>query len=322
MKIEQAKALKLEEKINRDDEVQRAGKSLPASWLVAVAALLTLAAALWWTQSGKPETSMQATAAEEQRSADPAQAAPVPAVSSGGALSAAGYVEPVPPFPVKITPLVPGRIDRFAIREGEAVKAGEVVATMNAAQHEKQAAELNAMAAVTAERLEFAERELARTKSLAERGAAPLRDLDKAISDVAVLGAEAERIATELKTVQWRIEQSTVRSPVDGILYERTASEGHFINLDERHEIASVIDPRQMQVWVDINQRDLAKIPENGRAVISLDADPGRELRAKVDRILPKASLAKNTVRVVLRLEDFSPALRPEMSVKVEFSER
>lgn len=322
MKIEQAKALKLEERINRDEEVRRAGKVSLGPWLISLAVLSLLAAVVWWARSSSPEASPQTRSDESQRPVEAAQAAPAVAASPAGTFSAAGYVEPVPPFPVKITPLVPGRIDRFAMREGESVRAGDVVATMNASQHEKQAAELEAVAAVTAERLEFAENELARTKSLAERGAAPLRDLDKAGSDVSVLRAEAARIATELETVRWRIEQSTVRSPVDGILYERAASEGHFINLDERHEIASVIDPRQMQVWVDINQRDVAKIPENGRAVISLDADPGRELRARVDRILPKASLAKNTVRVVLRLEDFSPALRPEMSVKVEFTER
>lgn len=320
MKIEQAKALKLEAEINRDGEVQRAGNALPVRWIATFAILLALATGIWWTQSGMSEATRKNAASLP--TADTSPAPSLVAEPPAGVFSAAGYVEPVPPFPVKITPLVPGRIDHFAIREGEPVRTGDVVARMNAAHHEKEAAELIATAAVTAQRLEFAGRELARAKSLAGRGAAPLRDLEKATSDVSILRAEAERIATELETVQWRIEQSTVRSPVDGVLYERTASEGQFINLDERHEIASVIDPRQMQVWVDINQRDLAKIPENGRAVISLDADPGRELRAKVDRILPKASLAKNTVRVVLRLEDFSPALRPEMSVKVEFSER
>jgi RND family efflux transporter MFP subunit len=320
MKIEQAKALKLEAQINRNEEVRRAGKGPRGPWLVALAALLALATVLWWTLRGAPETP-RPTSTDETQPAETASTPSPVAESSSGAFTAAGYVEPVPPYPVKITPLVAGRIDRFTIREGEPVKAGDVVAEMNAVQHEKQAAELAATAAVTAERLEFAERELARTQSLAERGASPVRDLDKAASDVSVLRAETERIAAELETVRWRIEQSKVRSPVDGILYERAASEGHFINLDERHEIASIIDPRQMQVWVDINQRDVAKIAEGSPAAISLDAEPGRKLQAKVDRILPKASLAKNTVRVVLRLEEFSPALRPEMSVKVEFAE-
>lgn len=321
MKIEQAKALRLEAKINRDDEVRRAGRRPPVGWIVAAAAVLALAVVVWWTlQDQRPPTAPALATAEEEALSTP----PIPSSSesaSDGAFTAAGYIEPIPPFPVKITPLVPGRIDEFPIREGEPVKAGEVIARMNSGQHEKRAAELQAAATVITRRLEFAQRELDRAKTLAGRGATTLRDLDQATSEAGILRAEAARIQAEEQSVAWQIEQSTVRSPVDGILYERTASEGHFINLDERHEIASVIDPRQMQVWVDINQRDLVRVRANGDAVVSLDAEPGRKFRARVDRILPKASLAKNTVRVILRLEEFSPALRPDMSVKVVFSE-
>lgn len=310
MKIEKAKALQLEANINRDDEVRRAGGKFPLGWVVAVAALV-IAGLLWWTRGAPPPQTTPSAPAEITSPAD--------SPSTDGEFSVAGWVEPVPPYPVKITPLVPGRIDEFKVREGESVRAGDVIATMNAEQHERHAAELRGAAAVVAERLEFAERELERAKTLAGRGASPARDLDQAASEAAILRAEAERIRAELDSVQWRIEQSSVRSPVNGVLFERRASEGHFINLDERHEIASVIDPAQMQVWVDINQRDLAKIPAHGRALVSLDAEPGREFQARVDRILPKASLAKNTVRVVLRLEETSPALRPEMTVKVVF---
>lgn len=317
MKIEKAKALQLEATINRDHEVRRAGMGLPVGWIVAGMALAALAIGLWWMDKERRER-VPLRAVAQESPAQPASPPPSETIPAGS-FSAAGYVEPVPPFPVKITPLVPGRIDRFPIREGEQVKAGGVVAHMNTGQHENRAAELRAAAAVNSQRLEFAVRELARAQTLAGRGATPLRDLDQASSEVAILRAEAERIRTELESVLWNIEQSMVRSPVDGILYERTASVGDFINLDERHEIATVIDPRQMQVWVDINQRDLAKIPENGMAEMEFDAEPGRKFRLKVDRILPRASLAKNTARVVLRLEEFSPALRPEMSVKVVF---
>lgn len=321
MKIEQAKALRLEANINRDKEVLRAGRRFSTGWILTVAAIfLAAAGVLVVKRGGLPAASAQGIAIGSDGVA-PAVPPAIIGDSAGANFSAAGYVEPVAPFPVKITPLVPGRIDHFRVREGEAVKIGDVVARLNTDQHEKREAELSASAAVTARRLDFAEKELARAKTLAGRGAMPLRDLDLASAEVGILRAEAERINAELETLRWQIDQSTIRSPVDGILYERVASEGDYINLDERQEVASVIDPQRMQVWVDVNQRDLARIREGGRALVSLDSDPGREFRARVDRILPKASLARNTVRVVLELEEFPPSLRPEMSVKVVFPE-
>jgi RND family efflux transporter MFP subunit len=313
MKIEQAKALRLEANINRDDEVRRAGRRLHAGWMAAVATIVFVAAGLWFAnRNGAAPVPTQVTTAAQPA----AEAAP-----PSGDFSAAGYIEPVPPFPVKITPLVSGRLDQFSIREGDEVKAGDIVARLNTDQHQNREAELVAAATVAARRLDFAEKELARAETLSSQGAMPKRELESASAEVGILRAEAERIKAELETVRWQIEQSAVRSPVDGVVYERLASEGDFIDLEERHGVASVIDPQRMQVWVDVSQRDLARIREGGRALVSLDSDPGREFRGRVDRILPKASLARNTVRVVLKLEEFPPSLRPEMSVKVVFPE-
>ncbi len=310
MKIHQAKNLRLEESVNRDAEIRRAGKPFPYAMVVAVAVILT--GLVGWQVLRSRETVPVDNAALAEEAASPP-----PAVS--GAFTAAGYMEPVPPFPVKITPLVPGRIDEFPVVEGDVVRVGDVIARLNSEGLENRATELQAARAVTNRRLDLAEKELIRARTLSEKGASTLRELDEASADVQILRAESEKILAELASVEWQIENSTIRSPVDGILFERTASVGHFINLEERHEIASVIDPAHLQVWVDINQRDAGQVRPGRPALVSLDAEPGREFRATVERISPKASLAKNTIRCVLTLEETSPALRPDMSVKVTF---
>lgn len=311
MKIEQAKALQLEASINRDEEVRRAGRRSGFPWLIGGAAA-TAAGIAWFAFPHSEQAKPIST---------PLQTSPRPTETDvpQSAFTTAGYIEPVPPFPVKITPLVPGRIDEFPVREGDPVKAGDVIARMNTGLHEKRADELRAAAGVNSQRLALAERELTRVATLSSRGASTGRDLDQATAEVRILRAESEKLSAELASVEWQIEQSTVRSPVDGVLYQRTASEGDFMNLDERHEVASIIDPARLQVWTDVNQREVARLGVGANATVSLDAEPGREFRARVDRILPRASLAKNTVRCILRLDESSPALRPDMSVKVTF---
>jgi len=312
MQIEKARALHLEAGINRDEEMNRAAKRFPAAiWFAGAGAVVLLL--LWGFRPRDTEA--------RPTSPQPAVADTVASLPASGEFSVAGYIEPVPPFPVKITPLVPGRIDRFSLREGDAVKAGDEIARINSQHLENRAAELKAAMAVTAQRLEFAERELTRAQRLSARGVSPQRELDQAASEAGILRAEAARIQVELASVEWQIQQSIIRSPVDGILYQRTASEGDFINLDERHEIASVVDPARMQVWADVNQRDLARVRKGAPAMVSLEGESELRFPARVERILPRASLAKNTVRVVLQLKEFSPSLRPDMSVKITFSE-
>ena len=126
--------------------------------------------------------------------------------------TAAGYVEPIPPFPIHISPLVLGRIDEFTITEGQTVKAGQIIAKLNSQEFEKRLAELQAALGVNAERLAPAESELARSKRLAATGAATGKELERAGSDAAVLRAEAVKLQAEIQTVEWQIQQTAIRA--------------------------------------------------------------------------------------------------------------
>jgi len=236
--------------------------------------------------------------------------------------TAAGYVEPIPPFPIHISPLVLGRIDEFTITEGQPVKAGQIIAKLNSQEFEKRLAELQAALGVNAERLALAESELARSKRLAATGVATGKELEQASADAAVLRAEAVKLQAAIQTVEWQIQQTAVRAPVDGVLFERLANAGNYIYSDSNREIASIYDPAKLQIWVDVNQRDVARLRVGQPAEVTLDAEPGKVFTGEVSRILPRASLSKNTVQAKILLHETSPSLRPDMSVKVTFLEK
>jgi multidrug efflux pump subunit AcrA (membrane-fusion protein) len=181
--------------------------------------------------------------------------------------TAAGHVEPIPPFPIHVSPLVLGRIDEFTITEGQPVKAGQIIAKLNSQEFEKRLAELQAALGVNAERLALAESELARSKRLAATGVATGKELEQASADAAVLRAEAAKLHAAIQTVEWQIEQTTVRASVDGILFERLASVGSFIYSDSNREIASIYDPAKLQIWVGrepARRRSLARRTAGG----------------------------------------------------------
>jgi HlyD family secretion protein len=236
--------------------------------------------------------------------------------------TAAGYVEPIPPFPIHISPLVLGRIDEFTITEGQPVKAGQIIAKLNSQEFEKRLAELQAALGVNAERLALAESELARSKRLAATGVATGKELEQASADAAVLRAEAVKLQAAIQTVEWQIQQTAVRAPVGGVLFERLANVGSYIYSDSNREIASIYDPAKLQIWVDVNQRDVARLRVGQPAEVTLDADPGKVFTGEVSRILPRASLSKNTIQAKILLHETSPSLRPDMSVKVTFLEK
>ncbi|MGB9277063.1 MAG: efflux RND transporter periplasmic adaptor subunit [Terrimicrobiaceae bacterium] len=237
-------------------------------------------------------------------------------------ITAAGYVEPIPPFPIHVSPLVLGRVDEFTITEGQPVKAGQIIAKLNPEEFKKRLAELQATLGVNAERLALAETELARSRKLASTGAATGRQLEQASADAAVLRAEAAKLRAETQTIEWQIQQTTVRAPADGVLFERLANEGSYIYPESNREIASIYDPANLQIGVDVNQRDVARLHVGQRVEVTLDAEPGKVFIGEVSRILPRASLSKNTIRAKILLKETTPSFRPDMSVKVTFLEK
>jgi multidrug efflux pump subunit AcrA (membrane-fusion protein) len=184
-----------------------------AFWVLLV--ILVAAGAFLALKNTPPRNSVSATVEASTASAyaAPATSTSAPPTETPGLnrFTAAGYVEPIPPFPIHVSPLVLGRIDEFTITEGQPVKTGQIIAKLNSQEFEKRLAELRAPLDFNAERLVLAETELGRSKRLAATEAATGKELEQASADAAVLRAEAAKLQAEIQTVEWQIEQTTGR---------------------------------------------------------------------------------------------------------------
>lgn len=267
--------------------------------------------------------SKRAELSDRARAAAPPTAnleAPTPAP---GTFTAAGYLEPIPPYPITVSALVAGRVDEFNVLEGTRVKVGDVVAKLNSELPQKRMAELKAELAVNAEKLAHAEQLLARIEKLATTGAVSSQDLDDARAKAAIALAEQSRLQASIDLGRWQIESARVRAPANGVIFERLVQPGEVVSPDVLNKkdaaIATIYDPAKIQAWVDVNQRDASRVKLGQRAEVLIDAEPGKTYAGRVMRILPRASLQKNTVQVKVAIDDPSPTLRPDMSVKIIF---
>jgi RND family efflux transporter MFP subunit len=221
-------------------------------------------------------------------------------------LECRGYL--VPATHITVTPKVAGQVVQLLIEEGKQVKAGDVLARLDAE-------EFKAVLLLARARLKLAEAELAKAKDGAGK------------ADLAIAEAKVEVARAEVVVAQYHLDCTTVRAPINGIIIAKRAEVG--TRLDPKAfqvsaSLCDLADLRTMEVEVSIQERDLAKITKGQECVIRVDAFPNTTYRGRVHRLQPVADRARGAVGVRVRLE--TPAanewLRPELSATVQFMNR
>jgi HlyD family secretion protein len=122
-----------------------------------------------------------------------------------------------------------------------------------------------------------------------------------------------------------QLQNTLIKAPVTGTILERVVEKGEFVTtsfVGERGAkgfVVSLADLRDLEVELDINQNDFAKLGPKQRGVITTDAYPDRKYEGVIDEISPEANRQKATVQVKVKVVNPDEFLRPEMNASVAF---
>jgi HlyD family secretion protein len=122
-----------------------------------------------------------------------------------------------------------------------------------------------------------------------------------------------------------QLANTIIRAPVTGTILERAVEKGEFVTtsfVGERGAkgyVVSLADLRDLEVELDINQNDFAKLGPTQRGMVTTDAFPDRKYDGMIAEISPEANRQKATVQVKVRVMNPDDYLRPEMNASVAF---
>jgi membrane fusion protein, multidrug efflux system len=216
---------------------------------------------------------------------------------------------------ITVTAKVAGIIATIGFDEGQTVKAGDVLVTLDAQERradiEQATAEINRAAA---QRNEVATR-LDRAQALRRTGAgteAQVEDLTAQIKTLesAMASAEAQKRAAEA-----RLEDQIIRAPFAGRVGTRSVSLGAYVSPGTR--ITSLDDLSKVRLDFAVPERLLGRL-EPGQTVNAVStAYPGRVFRGAVTTIDPRVDQTTRTVRLMAEFDNPDEALRPGMFLSV-----
>jgi RND family efflux transporter MFP subunit len=283
------------------------------------------------------------------------RAVTVAAVTRGRALQAVyatGMVEADPRVELKAR--LAGTLRDLAVREGATVTRGQLLARVEnrsltfdlrrgeadlraasarARAESPQLAELEARRAALAAELAQAEDELKRDEQLRASQAIPEETVSRSRRKVTRLKAElgaqdARRRATRSDLAAERarlgavagslasvVEDSFVRSPLDGVVLRRRVEEGEAVT--QGQPLFTVGDTARLLLEVKIDEADVGQVRVGQGVAINLYAWPARVFQGAVTEIYPDAERETKTFLARVRITDPPPGLRSGMSAEV-----
>jgi multidrug resistance efflux pump len=104
--------------------------------------------------------------------------------------------------------------------------------------------------------------------------------------------AEALRIAAvaDLDAVRARLDQCTIRAPVDGVVLDVLTNPGQFLSFAVPQPLLHIVPDGPLRVRAEVNLRDLAHVCKSQSAVVSTDGLPYGLFHAEVASISPMVS--------------------------------
>lgn len=221
------------------------------------AALLVGVAGAWaaWAQSSAPQ---QAPARPSGPPAASVVTAPVVRADSPITVLANGVVEAAAAVAVRTR--VDGAIERVHVAEGQAVRRGQVLFTLDSRQNQallaQQQAVLDKDRAVAAR----ATSDAARYRTLGGEGSASQQRLEQAIADAAAAAANVRADEALIAQTRLAIDYATITAPLDGRVGTLPLKEGAFLRSAENVVLATVTQIDPIEVRFAIPDRWLAML--------------------------------------------------------------
>lgn len=193
-----------------------------------------------------------------------------------------------------------GKILSLAIREGERVRAGDVVlcfetddlrSTLLQRESDRDAAEAELTLAMQA---------LSRAEQLVAKNITSKEQLEKAKSDVTANTSRVQSLSAQVDIARVALRDADVTAPFDGVVASRVVEEGSRVSADA--ELLTIVDTNILEAKVLVSTRDIVRVAADQTAELQIDGMEGQTIEGTVARINPVADSGTRFVPVYLRL--------------------
>jgi len=257
-------------------------------------------------------------------------------------ISASGEVKPRKN--VNISALIPGRVVKIGVEEGQYVKNGDFLLKLDSAQYEANVEREKATIASLEADLIQAEARLKRDEQSYERAKSLYKEQLISEEELENVKAQYEISLANVQAIKHRIEQAKASlqssidnlkktiyySPIDGVITSLRIEEGEVVITGTMNNpgtiLMTIADLSIMEVEVEVDETDVVNVELGQEAEVKVDAFPDLIIKGKVTEVGSSALVKLGTAsaeeakdfKVVITLIDPPKNLKPGLSASAD----
>jgi RND family efflux transporter MFP subunit len=196
---------------------------------------------------------------------------------------------------------VPGELQGLSLREGDAVRAGQVVARIDPAEGQARLRQAQQQADAARAQIDIAERQYANNKALVDQGFISRSALDTSANNLAGAQATHRAALAAVDLARKGLEDTVLRAPISGTVSQRLAQPGERVAVDGR--VIEIVDLSRLELEATLSASDSVQVRAGQDATLQVEGSP-RPVAARVARINPSAQAGSRSVLAYLSLAD------------------
>jgi HlyD family secretion protein len=234
-------------------------------------------------------------------------------------VTATGTINPV--ALVNVGSQVSGTVVELKADFNDRVKKGQVLLKLDPTIFNAQVGQARASVASAQASARLAQASYERNKQLVAQNFVSSLALDQSRRELDVARANQQLANAQLERALADVNNSVIRSPIDGVIIKRTIDLGQTVaasfNTPNLFQIAQ--DLTKMQIDTSVSEADVGALKDGLPARFVVDAYPSREFNATMRQFRLAPNVVQNVVtyNVVLNVDNKDELLKPGMTAQV-----
>ena len=224
-------------------------------------------------------------------------------------LPLSGTLQPVNQTTVKAK--VSGEIRQVAIREGEAVKAGQVIVRFDTADLEAKLTDRIGTLESSRAQMAMAEKTRTQNQLLLKQNFISQNAYDNAESNLSVTQGTLKSNEAQVQLARNALRDAVVMAPLAGTVAKRHVQPGEKVSFDA--PLVTIVDLTQMELQAMVPANDIPELNIGMKVGLAIDGFGERRFTGTIERINPTTEAGTRAILVFIHIPNPDLSLRGGM---------